>query len=89
MTEHFEVEDKIIKFFSKHFNLEKGIGLGLLVFLIGLSLYLYILIKWAISGFGALEEIRMGILALTLTIIGIQTVFSSFFLSMLGIKRRQ
>jgi glycosyltransferase involved in cell wall biosynthesis len=89
ITEHFEIEDGLIKFISNQFNLERGLLLGLLTFSFGLALYLYILAKWVFSGFGALEEIRMGLLALTLTIIGVQTVFSSFFLSMLGIRKRK
>jgi glycosyltransferase involved in cell wall biosynthesis len=89
LTEDFAQEDKVMTFFAKYFNLEKGIILGLLMFLTGFSLFLYIFIKWAMSGFGALEEIRTGMLALTLTTIGIQTIFSSFFASMLSIKKRR
>jgi hypothetical protein len=88
VTEHFESEDRLIKFIAGHFNLERGIVLGVSAMLLGLMFYIYILVKWILSGFGALEEIRIGILALTLATIGIQIIFSSFFLSMLGIKKK-
>ena len=89
VTERFGSEDRIIGFMTRHFNLEKGIALGLTVLLAGLGLYVYILWKWVVSGFGALQELRVGILALTLSVTGIQTIFSSFFLSMLGIRKRR
>lgn len=89
VAEHFEDNDMTINFLASHFDLEKGIILGMLLFICGFVLYIYILAKWIASDFGALEEVRTGIVALTLTILGIQTVFSSFFLSMLGIRRRK
>ena len=39
-------------------------------------------------GFGALSEARLAVLAATLIIIGIQIFFSSFLLSILGLRRR-
>jgi len=70
------------------FNLERGVILGAALFLIGFGVDLYILLKWIASGFGPLSEVRPAVLASTLIIIGAQIVFSSFFLSMLGIERR-
>jgi hypothetical protein len=43
---------------------------------------------WADRGFGALSEARLAVLAATLIIIGIQIFFSSFLLSILGLRRR-
>jgi len=47
-----------------------------------------ILVTWFQRGFGELSEARLGILAATLIIVGIQVVFSSFLLSILGLRRR-
>ena len=47
-----------------------------------------ILVTWLQRGFGELSEARLGILAATLIIVGIQVVFSSFLLSILGLRRR-
>ena len=52
------------------------------------ALYGVIFNIWIKSGFGALNEIKNSILALTLIVIGIQTIFSSFMLSILGIKEK-
>ncbi len=87
ITEHFEDEDRMISALSKYFTLEKGIYLGLALFLIGLGINVWVLIKWIASGFGPLAEVRAALVAMTFTIIGIQTIFSSFFLSMLYIRK--
>lgn len=87
LAEHFEEDDNIIKMLSSHFTLERGLYLGLALFLLGFGINLYILIKWMLSGFGALGEVRAAIVALTFTVIGIQTIFSSFFLSMFYIRK--
>ena len=43
---------------------------------------------WVDRGFGALSEERLALLAATLLIVGIQIFFSSFLLSILGLRRR-
>ncbi len=47
-----------------------------------------IVIDWINRGFGALAEERLAVLAATLIIVGIQIFFSSFLLSILGLRRR-
>jgi len=42
---------------------------------------------WVHRGFGALSEERLAVLAATLIIVGIQVFFSSFLLSILGLRR--
>lgn len=81
------IDDKIKKAFGL-FNLERGIVVGALVFLVGFAIDCYILMKWIMNDFGALSEVRPAIVASTLIIIGTQIIFSSFFLSMLGIERK-
>jgi hypothetical protein len=44
---------------------------------------------WADRGFGSLSEQRLAVLAATFVIVGIQIFFSSFLLSILGLRRRQ
>jgi hypothetical protein len=68
--------------------LEHGIILGGLVFLVGFSINAVILDKWVEAGFGSAFLIREAILAITLMIIGEQLVFSSFFMSILLIKKQ-
>jgi len=88
LSEHFEENDSFIEWFLQHFNLERGLIIGAVVTLIGLGINVYILMRWILSNFGPLSEVRTGIAALTFIVIGIQIIFSSFFLSFLGIKKR-
>ncbi|MEK6951612.1 MAG: glycosyltransferase [Nanoarchaeota archaeon] len=80
-------EDRFIEKFNRKLNLEKAIKLSLVVFLIGLAIDLKIVLDWIGSGFGGLEKFNLAIFATTLIIISIQTIFSAFFLSILGIKK--
>ena len=70
----------------KYITIEKASISGILLILLGTILYLTIFSKWISSNFGDLQEIKNSILAMTLIIIGIQTISSSFMLSILGIK---
>lgn len=72
----------------KYITIEKASMAGLSIVVIGIVIYLFIFFKWLNSGFGELQEIKNSILALTLIIIGIQTIFSSFMLSILGIQEK-
>ncbi|MCM8788007.1 MAG: glycosyltransferase family 2 protein, partial [Candidatus Omnitrophica bacterium] len=81
--------DKLTLFFQKHFNLERGLILGGILFLIGLGINIFILLEWLLKNFGQLYRIREAILALTFLVIGLQTIFSSFFISLLFIEKRQ
>jgi len=69
------------------FTLEDGLLLGGAVALVGLIAAGVIVGKWVAHGAGALSEERLAILAATLIIIGIQVFFSSFLLSILGLRR--
>jgi glycosyltransferase involved in cell wall biosynthesis len=70
------------------FRLEHGLMLGGSVFLAGLAVGAVIVAKWASRGFGVLSEERLAVLAAALMIIGLQVFFSSFLLSILGLRRR-
>jgi glycosyltransferase involved in cell wall biosynthesis len=70
------------------FKLEHGLLLGGVVALAGFVLGTVILVDWITRGFGPLAEERLAVLAATLVIVGIQIFFSSFLLSILGLRRR-
>jgi glycosyltransferase involved in cell wall biosynthesis len=73
----------------KIFTLEKGIVFGLLILLAGLVLLANAVWIWKQFGFGQLlpeENMRRLIPAATLVVLGIQIIFSSFFMSALGLK---
>jgi glycosyltransferase involved in cell wall biosynthesis len=69
------------------FRLEHGLLLGGGVTLAGLGVVGVIVVKWIDRGFGQLSEQRLAIIAATLVIVGIQIFFSSFLLSILGLRR--
>ncbi len=70
------------------FHLEHGLMLGGLIMLAGAILGAVIVVHWVQRGFGAISEEQDAIAAATLLIIGIQVFFSSFLLSILGLRRR-
>jgi glycosyltransferase involved in cell wall biosynthesis len=74
----------------KRFTLEKGLVIGLLVLLGGLVLLARSVWIWQQAHYGMLpsmeENLRRLIPATTLVVLGIQTIFSSFFMSALGLK---
>lgn len=80
--------DAFTLFFKRHFNLEKAIFIGGAIFLSGFAVTLLIFIEWFSLSFGPLHKIRESILAMTLLVIGLQTVFSSFFISLLFLERK-
>ncbi|MGV8152514.1 MAG: glycosyltransferase family 2 protein [Candidatus Nanoarchaeia archaeon] len=82
-------EKPVFNWFYKHLTLEKGALAGLFIIILGLSIYISILIDWINKSFSAIEETKKSIIALTFITIGIQTIFSSFVLSILGIKEKQ
>ena len=85
----YPATDNYFKLF-KYFTLEKGILTGLLFSLSGFFIFLSIFSQWAQSGFGPIlnihREIRILIPSLTLMTLGVQTIFGSFFLRILGIN---
>jgi glycosyltransferase involved in cell wall biosynthesis len=70
------------------FRLEHGLLLGGAVTLAGVAIAATILGMWIDRGFGALSEERLAVLAAALVIVGIQIFFSSFLLSIIGLRRR-
>ena len=70
------------------FRLEHGLLLGGAITLVGLAIAAVIVGIWINRGFGALSEERAAVAAATLIIVGIQVFFSSFLLSILGLRRR-
>ena len=69
------------------YRLEHGLLLGGIIALAGLVMVGVIVIEWIDRGFGSLGEEQLAIVALTLVIVGIQVFFSSFLLSILGLRR--
>ncbi|HVE68579.1 MAG TPA: glycosyltransferase family 2 protein [Solirubrobacteraceae bacterium] len=69
------------------FRLEHGLLLGAAVIATGFAIAAVIVVTWIDRGFGELSEERLAVWAATLIIVGIQIFFSSFLLSILGLRR--
>ncbi len=69
------------------FRLEHGLMLGGLFVLVGIVLGGVIVGTWISHGFGSLAGEYMAVVAATAIIVGIQIFFSSFLLSILGLRR--
>lgn len=72
-------------------NLERGLILGTGAFLIGLALLGSAVNQWRLAHFGLLDysrTMRWVIPGSTLAALGFQTVLSSFFVSILGMRRK-
>ena len=83
--------DPRIDWFFKIMYLERGLAIGSLAFVAGLILLGVVVLQWKSVDFGHLDyavTMRWAIPGATLTSLGFQTILSSFFVSVLGMKRR-
>ena len=76
--------DRTTSFVMGHLTLERGAIIGSVVFLGGVALAITLAANWVSSGFVELPLNGDDIISFTLIIFGLQTFFSSFFLSMLS-----
>ena len=85
-------EDSRLERWFKIFSLEKGILFGLFLVASGGVVLLVAMARWAAVHFGSLEgdELtpRLVIWSVIATTLGIQTIFNSFFISVLGLRAR-
>jgi glycosyltransferase involved in cell wall biosynthesis len=70
------------------FRLEHGLLLGGAFMLVGTVIGAVIVATWLAHGLGSLSDERAAVIAATLIIVGMQIFFSSFLLSILGLRRR-
>jgi glycosyltransferase involved in cell wall biosynthesis len=69
------------------FRLEHGLMLGGAITAVGVVIALYVVVRWIDRGLGSLAEVGPAMLAATLIVTGIQIFFSSFLLSIIGLRR--
>ena len=84
-------EDPRMNRFFEVVNLERGLIVSSTALCIGLVLLMTAVAQWRMTGFGSLDygrTMRLVIPGATLTALGFQTILSSFFVSILGMRRR-
>src|SRR5438034_8398426 len=91
ITEGLLPPDRQLERFFEFATLEKGLVVAALAMLVGGSLLLAAIGQWWLTGFGHLDyahTMRFVVPGATLVALGFQTVFSSFFVSILGMRRK-
>jgi hypothetical protein len=88
MQQGFHPPNRTYTTMFRYTRLETGLALGALMFVIGIVFMFVAVLSWQSAGFGALDPratMREIIPAAVLLTLGVQTIFASFFLSILGI----
>src|SRR5947209_1759558 len=88
-THRFAPDDRMIQVFYRYFSLEEWLLAGFIMFLAGLAIDAGIFATWVSHNFRDLFAVREALLALTLVVMGLQLVFSSFLLSILNINSKR
>src|SRR5437016_3962372 len=86
-TERFSQNQRSLEGWLKRVKLEAGLVLGALLTIAGAAGIIWVVSKWVSSGFGPLQEMRAVIFSSLWFLLGLQVIFASFFLAMLGISR--
>lgn len=84
-------KDKRVMKLTNYFNLEVGLIIGFLLVLLGFIGSIIAFMQWESNSFGELNPantMRLIIPSVTSLALGLQLIFSSFFLSVLELKRR-
>ncbi len=80
--------DALLDAVRRRIRLEHGLIAGGLLLLAGLVVVGAVLVTWLRRGLGELREEKVALAGLLLIVLGMQTVFGAFFLSVLGLRRR-
>jgi glycosyltransferase involved in cell wall biosynthesis len=91
VSEGLHPPDPALDKFFRYITLEVGLGVGAVLLVGGLCASMIAVVGWGVKNFGPLDyshTMRIVILAVMLLTLGAQTVFTSFFLSVLGLPRR-
>jgi hypothetical protein len=85
---HLGDKDLFVERISKFLTLEKALAFGAILTIASMLVFFFIFMGWMQSDLGALDQTKNLILALTIAVIGVQTITGSFMISMLGIKEK-
>src|SRR6185437_10017079 len=90
-TEGLLPEDPSFDRWFRYITLETGLIAGVLLLLVGLGIAISSVVSWAHTGYGSLPPVQMmrhTLPAMLCLMLGTEVCFASFFLSLLGLRRR-
>jgi glycosyltransferase involved in cell wall biosynthesis len=82
-------QDALIQRLRSRLRLEHGLALAAVVGIVGLTLMGIVVGRWASTDFGTLREERLAILAATVVAVAAQIFFTSFLVSIIGLRRER
>jgi glycosyltransferase involved in cell wall biosynthesis len=85
---HLGERDPLFERDDGRFTLERGLLAGCALVLAGLVVGAVILVQWIDRGFGALGEEHLAVFSLTMVVVGIQVILTSFLLSIVALNRQ-
>ena len=85
MNESFEMRGRVFNWFFNWFSIELGIAVGAILIWLGVMADIAILTTWLARRMGHMGSTHVVFVATTIIALGVQVVFSSFFLSMLRV----
>jgi glycosyltransferase involved in cell wall biosynthesis len=83
---HYGEQDALLTRLRQRIRLEHGLLLGLVLTLIGVGVLAGVFVRWTNAGFGPLGDEYPTALGVTLIGLGVQTIFGSFFLSLMTMR---
>jgi glycosyltransferase involved in cell wall biosynthesis len=86
---HYGEHDELLERLRHRIHLEHGLLFGLGLIAIGAGVLITVFVRWAHAGFGALGDEYPTALGVTLVGLGVQTIFSSFFIGLLTMRSRR
>jgi glycosyltransferase involved in cell wall biosynthesis len=83
----FSRSSNLSKKLMNYHSLEKELIVGVIFLAIGIIMGLYVIYNWTTGGFGPLSQVQNTLMSMIFCILGIQTIFSSMFLSLLLLNK--
>lgn len=71
-------EDRLVLWLREKLTIERALLVGGIILLAGIGVEVAVFVEWARSGFANVYNVRQGISALTLGVLGIQIIFGAF-----------
>jgi glycosyltransferase involved in cell wall biosynthesis len=85
---HLGEHDALFERDDGRFTLERGLLAGAALVLAGIVVGAVIVVQWIDRGFGALGEEHLAVFSLTMVVVGIQVILTSFLLSIVALNKQ-